>query len=373
MSFTDQAKQFAATLPHKLEPYSSRNWGNALHSLCSYQGKLKPAIAHILIRDFTSHGDRVLDPLSGAGTIPLEACLQGRQAIANDLQELAFLLSKSKVADGDPGAVWREYDLVCEVLERGTPDETDLTFGFNGTIAEYFDSQTLEEILKVRRYLRQSLMEGLSWERAFVLACFAHLLHGNRPYALSRKSHPVTPFKPTGVFEYRPSLPRLREKIQRALDAEPPRNATITGEAHFGDYKSLHMDAPVDAVITSPPFHNSTRFYVANWMRLWFCGWERADFELRKADFLETQQKKSMDVYGTFLEKCAEWLRPGGRLIMHLGRVKGFDMSAEIQRRMDPRFKLIHAFDECVAGREKFGIADQGATDAHQYLFLERS
>ena len=28
----------------------------------------------------------------------------------------------------------------------------------------------------------------------------------------------------------------------------------------------------LDAVITSPPFFDSTRFYLGNWMRLWFCG-----------------------------------------------------------------------------------------------------
>lgn len=372
MSYLALAKDFEATLPHKAAPYAGRNWGHALHSLCSYQGKLKPAIAHILVREFTRHGDRILDPLSGAGTIPLEACLQGRQAIANDIQELAYLLSSSKVKVGDPALVWQEYDQICSVVENGKPDETDLTFGFNGPVSDYYDAATLDEILKVRRFLRNSLEQGVSWERAFVFSCYAHLLHGNRPYALSRNSHPVTPFKPTGGFEYRASLPRLKDKIQRALDAQLPLVSTITGEAHFGDYRDLRLNEPVDAIITSPPFHNSTRFYVANWMRLWFCGWEREDFDSRKSTFLETQQKKSMDVYQTFFEKSAEWLRPGGRLIMHLGRVKGFDMCAEIRQQISSLFTLVHAFDECVSGREKFGITDQGATDVHQYLFLER-
>jgi hypothetical protein len=111
---------------------------------------------------------------------------------------------------------------------------------------------------------------------------------------------------------------------------------------------------------------------VANWMRLWLAGWERADFDSRKESFLETQQKRSMDVYVSFLDKCAEWLKPGGKLIMHLGRVKGFDMSAEIQARLTPDFELIHAADECVSGAEKFGLSDQGATDSHQYLFLAK-
>jgi DNA modification methylase len=366
------AQNFCQTLPHKQEPYSSRNWGHNLHSLCSYLGKLKPAIAHFLVHEFTGHGDRVLDPLSGAGAIPLEACLQGRQAVANDIQELAFLLSSAKIKVCDPAAVWREYEKLGRVIESGEPDESDLSFGFNGTIADFFHERTLQEVLRVRRYVRDSLAEGLPNERAFVLSCFTHLLHGNRPYALSRRSHPVTPLKPQGEFEYRPAMPRLREKIQRALESEPPQRATLDGEAHFGDFRALKLDEPVDAVITSPPFHDSTRFYVANWMRLWLSGWEREDFDRRKESFLETQQKRSMDVYVSFLDKCAEWLKPQGKLIMHLGRVKGFDMSAEIQARLTPDFELVYAADESVAGAEKFGLSDQGATDSHQYLFLAK-
>ena len=43
---------FKNNLPHQRRPYSKRNWGNSLHSLCSYQGKLKPAIAHHLVETF---------------------------------------------------------------------------------------------------------------------------------------------------------------------------------------------------------------------------------------------------------------------------------------------------------------------------------
>ncbi|HAB52681.1 MAG TPA: hypothetical protein DCE80_11015, partial [Ignavibacteriales bacterium] len=37
--------RFKSELPQQQEPYASRNWGHNNHSLCSYQGKLKPAIA----------------------------------------------------------------------------------------------------------------------------------------------------------------------------------------------------------------------------------------------------------------------------------------------------------------------------------------
>ena len=85
MTYKEKAENFLTTMPYKHGEFAGRNWGHPLHSLCSYHGKLKPAIAHILIRDFTHPGDRVLDPLCGVGTIPLEACLQGRFGIGNDL------------------------------------------------------------------------------------------------------------------------------------------------------------------------------------------------------------------------------------------------------------------------------------------------
>ena len=39
----------------------------------------------------------VLDPLCGVGTIPFEACLQGRVGIGNDLSELAYVVTKPKL------------------------------------------------------------------------------------------------------------------------------------------------------------------------------------------------------------------------------------------------------------------------------------
>jgi RMKL-like, methyltransferase domain len=91
------AEELCTTLPYRRAPYSKRNWGGVLHSLCSYQGKLKPAIAHFLVSKFTRPGDMVLDPMSGVGTIPLEARIQGRHAIAGDLSELASTVSQAKL------------------------------------------------------------------------------------------------------------------------------------------------------------------------------------------------------------------------------------------------------------------------------------
>ncbi|MEA5533159.1 DNA methyltransferase [Crocosphaera sp. XPORK-15E] len=372
--YKTQAENFSKSLPYLEQPYSSRNWGNKLHSLCSYQGKLKPAIAHFLISQFTSPKDVVLDPMSGCGTIPLEAFLQGRYPLGNDLQELGYILTKTKIDRGANEEVYLILDDLLKYIETNKNNQ-DLSiyedFGFNGKLPEYFNEETFKEILTARNYLK--LNPCTSWGQALVYSCLLHILHGNRPYALSRRSHPVTPFKPTGSFEYRPLAPRLTDKIKRMLEIEYPQKLLcgMATQLPFSKLNDLYKNQ-VDVVITSPPFVASTRFFITNWMRLWLAGWEKDDFTSRQEQFLEYQQKKSMDIYFDFFKSCATWLKPQGKLIMHVGKTKSCNMAEELIKRSDQYFELIYSFDEDVVGSEKFGIKAQGATQSHQYLFFQK-
>jgi hypothetical protein len=370
LELREAASEFERRLPHQLDPYSSRNWGNQLHSLCSYQGKLKPAIAHFLITEFTKPGDTVLDPMSGAGTIPLEAFLCGRKAMANDLQELGFMLSSAKVDKPDKSKVVEELESLLSFVERNwsMQDVSSFSdFGFNGKLHEYFEAQTFKEIAAARYYMQ--INECASTERALIYSSLLHILHGNRPYALSRRSHPVTPLKPDGDFDYRDMRSRLSDKIGRVMASYDGRNI-IPGVATLGCFENLNYQGNIDAVITSPPFAASTRFYIANWMRLWMSGWNPEDFTSKKELFVEHKQKTSFEVYSLFFKKCHQWLKPNGIVIMHLGKTKKHDMAIELTKQCRDYFDVAHAFDEDVGGREKFGLKDQGATKAHQYLFL---
>lgn len=75
----------------------STRWGHPLHSLCSYMAMFPPSLPHYFIHKFTEPGDTVLDPFSGRGTTPLQACLNGRVGLGNDLNPLAYVLTRAKV------------------------------------------------------------------------------------------------------------------------------------------------------------------------------------------------------------------------------------------------------------------------------------
>ena len=350
--FYFEAKQFMDEKPYKNSPYSGRNWGHPWHSLCSYHGKLKPSIAHFMISEFTSQGDVILDPLCGVGTIPFEACLQGRFGVGNDLSEMAYIVTKAK-------------------LERPLFDECNKVLA---TLTDYiknnFDATFVNE--SIEKYKQFGFNGNITAAEAMVYSCFLHVLHGNRPYALSRRSHPLTPYAPSGDYIYKNVSEHIREKLTLTYN-KGDFDHFVQGKAVFGDY-SLLRDNPgtVDAIICSPPFADSIRFYMQNWMRLWLCGWEEENYKEAESVFLDQRQKKNFDVYLPFFEMCSIVLKPKGRVILHLGKTSKVDMAEELSRRSTQWFNEIYRANEDVQALEKHGIKDKGGTIDHQFLFLQK-
>ena len=58
-----------------------------------------PQLPHYFISKFTKPGDVVLDPFSGRGTTAVQAMSQNRIGIGNDLNVLAYVLTKGKLAN----------------------------------------------------------------------------------------------------------------------------------------------------------------------------------------------------------------------------------------------------------------------------------
>lgn len=365
--------RFKRELPHQAAPYTKRNWGHPLHSACSYQGKMKPALAHFLVDCFSDPGDRVLDPFAGAGTIPFEAALQGRRALGMDISTMALAVTTAKITPPPETELVQLVARLERFVKRYRVSAEEVRAAakvrFNQPLTEYFHEDTLREVLAARRFFRETRDRSATWASA--LTAMLHILHGNRPYALSRRSHPVTPFSPTGPFEYRPLLPRLRDKLQRNVNEALPASF-VPGMAVDGDIVKDWPDdlGEIDAVITSPPFFDSTRFYMANWMRFWFCGWDREDFDSKPTDYVETLQKRSLAVYETIFRRIRERLRPGGVAVFHLGRSRKCDMAAELARFASPLFRVDDVFREDVTHCERHGVSDQGTVTSHQYLVL---
>ena len=365
---------FKEVLPHQQGDYAKRNWGHPRHSLCSYQGKMKPSLASHLVKTFTTPGGRLLDPFSGVGTVPFEGALHGVECWGFDISPPAVHITAGKIGQCIATVCERAVKRLEEYLQvhavRADERISAESIRFNGVLTSYFHERTLNEILLARRYFLENPPSNAS--QSFVFSCLLHILHGNRPYALSRRSHPITPFAPSGNAEYRALIPKLRGKIERSLVTPIPDNF-VAGYSVFQD-ATVWWPAEVeglDAVITSPPFFDSTRFHLGNWMRLWFCGWEASDFRERPLAFVDERQKRGFEVYNPILRQCRERLKSDGVAVFHLGASKKCDMAKELARIAKTWFRVADIYTECVAHCESHGIRDKGTVVSHQFLVLQ--
>jgi len=372
-TWQERWEQFKSELPHQRKPYSKRNWGDALHSLCSYQGKMKPSLAYHLVTVFTEPGQRLLDPFAGVGTIPLEAALCRVTAFGFDISPAALAIAKAKTSIHSANECEQYLNELELFLKTERVVEEDLAsaqkMSFNSSIPDCFHPQTLNEILLARRFFL--MKPPVSGTQNLVFSSMLHILHGNRPYALSRRSHPITPYKPTGDFVYKPLMRHLRDKVYRSLrvyiapDFVPACIVEQDATTRWPEETS-----ELDVIITSPPFFDSTRFHIGNWMRLWFSGWERDDFRLKPQEFVDERQKVGFGVYIPILKQAHERLKPPGVFVLHLGLSRKADMATEISQLAEEWFDVFDLFTEDVTHTEKHGLRDKGTVKGHQYLVL---
>jgi DNA modification methylase len=357
-------------LPYKRGAMAARNWGHERHSLCSFPSKMKPALASTLVELFSLSDSVVLDPFGGSGTVPFEAALQGRVAISNDLSPLAHAISSAKLRP--PGVGECNHLLAdLEATVKECSPSADLS-SMEPEIHEFFHRRTAREILAARQYLSASSDNFHSNDAAlFVVACLAHILHGNRPYALSRRSHNIIPIPPKGRKEYKPLMPALRTKCERVLGSRLP-STFRAGKARRGDAAELALaDDSVDVVITSPPFLGSTHFLRQNRLRNWLLGWSYAEQERRRDDFFE--HKPNLSPYTTLMSEMKRVIRPGGLAVFHLGIVKNENMAELLAPYfVDAGFAELGTAWEGTTDLESHGRSDRGSTHTHGIVVLRR-
>jgi hypothetical protein len=353
-----------SNLPYKQGDYESRHWGHNRHSICSYPSKLTPSIPYHLIDIFTREGDTVLDPLSGVGTIPFEASLNGRQGIGVDLSPLAYAVSRAKLKSYDPMEVRVALRDLKQFIKNNREDYA--TVKVEEEIQEFFHDETLQEILAAREFL-----EGKRADKYYLLkACTSHILHGHRPYALSRRSHNVIPITPKGEFEYNSLIDSLSDKIERTLKQSLPIDY-IQGQA-FRD-SAFNVDQlvnHVDVIITSPPFLKTTEFLRQNRVRLWFNGWSYAKQDEMKKEFMENMKMKS---YIKLLDPFSNCLDQDSLCVLHTGVIGGEDMALNIaENATEYDFEPLGIVYENTKAMESQGRTDRGTTKEHQFLILKR-
>lgn len=298
-----------------------RTWPHALHATCTYLGSLPATLAHDLVARWSRPGDVVLDPFSGRGSVPLQACLERRIGVGVDRNPLAVTLTGAAI---DPPTPRQLADRIARLRIDWSRERDDGTAAAAlddatsiGPAAGFFHPTTLAQLLFVRRELDRRHPV----DRA-VLATLAGILHGRRMSSLTDtlpNTFSLAPGYARRWIAARGTPPPERDVfrlLQRRIahlrrDGLPTsRGIAIEGEARqAGDLAAARLrttGAPdrIRLVVTSPPYLGLIRYGSTNWLRLWLLGEDAPTVDGR----LDTPG--SLDASAELLRAVLEDLRP---------------------------------------------------------------
>ena len=258
------------------EPYKFQNWANWLHRMSAYVGKIKPGMAHWIIKSASKEGDVILDPFCGIGTVPLESDLLGRQGIGVDLNPYAFAVSRAKF-DRVPIEEHLEW---LDSLKLNT-EKVDLN-ETSAFMKKFYHPKTLKEIMAIKKLIFKE-------KKYFLLGCLLGIIHGHRPGHLSAVTSLVIPYNPKTKAEYREVIPRLKQKVKRMYKDGFP--LETNSKAIYADSRELPLDNnSVDLVISSPPYFNTLDYVNDNRLRLEFLGYDHEKKEKLKTDLIQDKK-----------------------------------------------------------------------------------
>jgi site-specific DNA-methyltransferase (adenine-specific) len=242
-------------------------------------------VAHYFIQRYSRTGDLVLDPFSGRGTVPLQARVEGRRTISNDLNPLAYVLSQAKAHP----PTWSGAGTLLRRLEtsyrRGACAEPDVP----EDIRMLYHPNTLRQICYLRDYLLRKKIGDWCQEEFMLGGSLAGIMHGSfrrdgTSQYLSISMPNTFSMSPTYVKKYietnRLTAPDqdvfecLKDKLARLyLDAiDGPDGRTFMRDASSLLTQRTIKPASVDLVVTSPPYLQVVNYGTANWIRLWLLG-----------------------------------------------------------------------------------------------------
>jgi hypothetical protein len=290
----------------------ARLWGPALHPMCSYLASFPAALAHAFIGRYSRRGDVVLDPFSGRGTVPLQACAEGRIGVGNDLNPLAHLLTAAKVEPATApetatrlaalrlgwaasSETWLELAAAVHA-DRGEPPAVRVPAARSGSagganeavpaeVSVAFHPRTLAQLL----YVRAALHREDRVDR-FLAAAITGILHGKSASYLSALMPNTFSMAPRYVRDFaartsfaaseRDVFDGLARKLGRLHREALPRTPGIGLLGDARDSSGRVRDAlrarglPERArlVVSSPPYLRVVKYGYYNWLRTWFLG-----------------------------------------------------------------------------------------------------
>jgi hypothetical protein len=280
-----------------------------VHRLHPYLGKFVPQLAEAFLRRYATPGCLVWDPFAGSGTTLVEANAFGARGAGCDVSAFNCLLMGVKTAVYEPPKLLADV-VRLSYWERGEG-------GRAGPYLErWFATGALADLLGFREAIADTWYPEL-WQ--VVLSRSARSARLARHDDLDFPSGPVREeyfchkhrrtCRPVGEAEK--FLRRyVRDTVQRVHEFADIRSAEPVTILH-GDARALEPPAPVDLVLTSPPYPGLIDYHEQHAYAFELLGLERRD-----DDEIGRGVKGYCEAVAEVLARAAAGLTPRGKVVI---------------------------------------------------------
>ena len=271
------------------------------HYLFRFPAKFHPPVVHSLIRSYTKAGETILDPFCGSGTLMIAAAAEGRFSVGSDVDPVAVFVAKVKthrLRSGHLQRSWYLLDRFLKPMARSINEYQNRRF-VDISVDEY------QSIISAGRLWTPAIPHLLHWfrryvvidlariraaidnvdipqtHRAFFRLIFASIIRN----ASNADPVPVSGLEVTAHMKNRDAAGRLvnpfelfgkaAEKGLSAIEAYWQASSPGLRTSVFqADARALNnrLRTPVDAIITSPPYHNAVDYYRRHQLEMYWLG-----------------------------------------------------------------------------------------------------
>jgi len=301
--------------------------GTSTNSFHPYPAKFIPQIPHHFIKSLSQEGDTVYDPFLGSGTTALEANILGRNAIGNDVNELAVLISKVKTTPICENRLRTLDDLVNRIYNRislfilGKENEIEEPEIVN--LKMWFKDFVIAELVIIKDEIgKLSDKDLVDFCLVALSGIIINVSHQDSDTRYVRVNKSIKPGDTCNRFIKQ--LSKLRKLMidSKQLIDKGKSELKVADSRMFGIFP---QDSAALAV-TSPPYPNAYDYHLYHKYRLYWLGMDIRKLRLNEIGAHSDYSKKNGPDEFDFkldMEKCfiniSNILKPGSYFVIVIG------------------------------------------------------
>lgn len=249
--------------------FKNETTNTSTNTIHPYPAKFIPQIPRHFIEKFSKVGETIYDPFIGSGTTAVEANILGRNALGNDINELAILISKVKTTPIDISK-FRLIDNLLnhtykEINKYYKNEKVKIVKPDIINIDAWFKDHVISELIIIKNNI--NILENEVIKNFCLVALSAIIINVSNQDSDTRY---VRVPKKIDKYDTYLRFKRQIEKLKKAfiLSNESLKNGySFLLVADTRD-KDVFQENSADLVITSPPYPNAYDYHLYHKYRL---------------------------------------------------------------------------------------------------------